>query len=216
MSQQSLKKRSGISRPARRLPQKSRREESPAAGRLAPLIQRGASLGKGRKPGGGERGPVIRRMALLAALATAVLAGGCLDALERDNGGSGQGGIIARVEGIGTGGSESGAATNGAHIALPAGLVAFRAIVSGPGIEPALQADFDATATEGRIEQVPAGNDRTLTVQALDEAERVPFQGQVTGITIIAGRVFDAGTITLGIALPLNWDQGRWDQANWQ
>ncbi len=56
---------------------------------------------------------------------------------------------------------------------------------------------FECEAGQGSVTGVPAGNNRTLVVNAGDESGQVIFQGQQGDLTIQSGQTTDAGTITL-------------------
>ena len=66
-----------------------------------------------------------------------------------------------------------------------ASVVTVRAIVSASDMDT-MQQDFAASAGSGVIEAVPAGSDRTLTLEGLDAAGTLLFQGSVSGITVVA------------------------------
>ncbi len=64
--------------------------------------------------------------------------------------------------------------------------------MSGPGMEN-VQGDFPASAGKGTVNGIPAGADRTLTFHGLDSDGIIAYEGNITGITIIAGQTTDAG-----------------------
>ncbi|MDH4246186.1 MAG: Ig-like domain-containing protein [Deltaproteobacteria bacterium] len=78
----------------------------------------------------------------------------------------------------------------------PAGLVTLRASVSGADMATLTQ-DFPISAGGGEIVDVPAGSNRTLTMQALNDSGAVLYEGQRTGLSITAGGTTDAGALTL-------------------
>jgi len=82
------------------------------------------------------------------------------------------------------------------HKVAPAGVVTVRAIVTGPGMGN-IQQDFAASAGNGTISNVPAGTNRSLTIQGLDSGGTVTHEGTVSNITVNAGQNTSAGLITM-------------------
>jgi len=107
---------------------------------------------------------------------------------------AGTGSIIVRAEwpdeGSGALNAES------IHRTAPAGVVTVRVIISAPDMTT-MQQDFQASAGSGTITGVPAGTNRTVTLQGLDSGGTVIYEGTVTNITVTAGQTTDAGTIIM-------------------
>ncbi len=110
--------------------------------------------------------------------------------------GQGTGAIVAKLDW----GATAKAAIKAASSA-PAGVVTVRITITGPGINPALQKDFAVADGSGTMDGVPAGTDRTLTVQGLDGSGTVAYQGTAANLTVQAGQTTDAGTITMNAAV---------------
>ena len=84
----------------------------------------------------------------------------------------------------------------GSHFVAPPSVVTMRAIVSGADMDTVTQ-DFAASANSGQIDAIPVGTNRTVTLQGLDGAGVPIFGGSISGITVTAGEVTPAGTVTL-------------------
>ncbi|MHC4639736.1 MAG: hypothetical protein ACYTBV_19895, partial [Planctomycetota bacterium] len=80
--------------------------------------------------------------------------------------------------------------------AAPAGVVTVRVIVSGPGMTD-MQQNFIASVGSGTVTGVPAGPDRTVTLQGLDSIGTITHEGSVSNITVIAGQTANAGTVVM-------------------
>jgi hypothetical protein len=88
--------------------------------------------------------------------------------------------------------------------ALPPDVINVKIIVSGPGISPPIESPLiDVTAGTGTLSGIPAGVNRTVTVQGLNASGTVVlYQGTKSNITINAGQTTDAGIITMVDVLP--------------
>jgi hypothetical protein len=84
----------------------------------------------------------------------------------------------------------------GRYSHLPAEVVTVRGIISAPDIAD-VSKDFAASLGQGTISNVPAGSDRTLTLQGLDTAGTVLYEGVTTGITVVGGQTTDAGPVQM-------------------
>ncbi|MCH7478968.1 MAG: hypothetical protein IIA14_12825, partial [SAR324 cluster bacterium] len=72
------------------------------------------------------------------------------------------------------------------------GAETMRAMVSAPDMAT-LQQDYDFALGQGEIQNVPAGENRTLVLQVLNSGDAIISEGITTGITVIAGLVSDSG-----------------------
>ena len=75
---------------------------------------------------------------------------------------------------------------------LPSSARTVRVRINAPDMNN-IEKDFAASAHRGRIEGVPAGRDRTLTVQALDSQGGILASCEKGGLLIEAGRTTQAG-----------------------
>jgi formylglycine-generating enzyme required for sulfatase activity len=82
------------------------------------------------------------------------------------------------------------------YATLPDTVTTIRGIVSGADMSDC-QKDFDVSLRSGVIDNIPAGSNRTVTMQGLDSAGSILYQGVATSITIAAGQTTDAGTIEM-------------------
>ena len=83
---------------------------------------------------------------------------------------------------------------------VPAGVSTIRAIVSAADIATPISVDIAVTAGDsgtGQVSGVPVGTGRTLTIQGLDPAGTVLFDGVVTGISVTAGQTTDVGNVVM-------------------
>ncbi|MDD2366590.1 MAG: PKD domain-containing protein [Desulfuromonadaceae bacterium] len=76
------------------------------------------------------------------------------------------------------------------------GVVTVRIIVSGTGFSD-IQKDFPAVDTGGVIDEVPAGGGRTLKAHGLNSNGVVIYQGEISNITVQAGKLTDIGVIEM-------------------
>lgn len=63
--------------------------------------------------------------------------------------------------------------------------------ISGPGIEEPLVGEFPGDATDGVIEGVPAGKDRVIEVEAINEDDWTLRQGEEEGVKVNGGSTAD-------------------------
>ncbi|PIU56148.1 MAG: hypothetical protein COS89_06320 [Deltaproteobacteria bacterium CG07_land_8_20_14_0_80_38_7] len=61
--------------------------------------------------------------------------------------------------------------------------------ITGPDIESPVTAEFDGNATEGRVDNVPAGKDREIFVYAKNPNNKIIRQGETSGVSIKGGSV---------------------------
>ncbi|MEI6209707.1 MAG: DUF1566 domain-containing protein [Desulfuromonadales bacterium] len=91
--------------------------------------------------------------------------------------------------------------------AAPVGVSKVRIVVSGPGITPDLQNDFDTTQypNGGAVNSVPAGTGRIITANGLDAADNVIYTGTTSPstVTVVAGQVSSTVTITVWPIAPV-------------
>jgi hypothetical protein len=129
-------------------------------------------------------------MKLFIALALVLMAAGCGGGTDSS---------------VGSGSDDTGATmaklvwsddTSAKSVSAPAGVVTVRIIVSGTGMSD-VQKDFAAAASQGTVDNIPAGSSRTVTAKGLNTSGVVIAQGAVSNITIVAGQTTDAGTITM-------------------
>ena len=80
--------------------------------------------------------------------------------------------------------------------AAPAFVTTVRVIVSGEGISPSISRDFPAAAGQGTVSGVPAGSNRTVTLQGL-VGTLVLYEGSKSGVVVTAGQTSDAGTVVM-------------------
>lgn len=66
-------------------------------------------------------------------------------------------------------------------------VVRYRVTVSGPGIDPAIVAEFPGDATEGVVEGVPPGEGRTVSVKAINPNEATILAGEAGGVEVGGG-----------------------------
>lgn len=83
--------------------------------------------------------------------------------------------------------------------ALPMGVVALRVEITGPDMGKKTQKFEDLEPAGGSIvvTGVPAGDDRTITLDGLDAGDDVCFRGTKTGITVLADQNNECGTILM-------------------
>jgi len=83
------------------------------------------------------------------------------------------------------------------YSSIPTTVKTIRGVVSGSNMTT-IQKDNDVSDGKGKIDNIPAGSNRTLTLQGLDSADVIIYQGEISSITITAGQTADAGTIVMG------------------
>lgn len=127
---------------------------------------------------------VFYRVCSLALLAGVLLAG----CGGKENAQSG--GISAEVIWPNT--SQAGSATQTmlapgktGNAVAAAGVVNMRFVVTGADMAT-VESIFPAADGTGTIGSIPAGADRTLTIEALDSGDSVLYEGNATGITVVA------------------------------
>jgi len=104
-------------------------------------------------------------------------------------------------------------ATSKSVAAVPATVATIRVIISASDMT-AVKKVFDASAGSGTIDGVPVGTGRTVTVEALDANGSITHKGAANGITVVAGKAADAGTITMNTTgVSMNMAQTLSDQA---
>lgn len=83
--------------------------------------------------------------------------------------------------------------------ALPTGVVSLRVEVTGPNMGNKSQKFSDLTPDGGSIvvTGVPAGTDRTITLEGLDAGDTALFRGTASGITVVADQNNECGTILM-------------------
>jgi len=84
----------------------------------------------------------------------------------------------------------------------------YRVSVAGPGIEGELVSEFSGDATEGVIEGVPAGGDRIVTVQALNDNRVRVREGEAEGVSIDGGATADVEVTLESVPLFINLAEG--------
>ena len=63
---------------------------------------------------------------------------------------------------------------------------------------------WNCSAHAGTIENVPEGSNRKVVVLGKDSSGEIIYQGETTGIDVIAGQTTNAGEITVSSAIPAN------------
>ena len=97
--------------------------------------------------------------------------------------------------------------------ALPSTVKTIRIIVSATGMT-SVQQNFDATTGSRTISGIPAGIGRTVTAEAVDSTGSITHKGACNDITVVAGKITDAGTITMNTTgVSMNMAQTLSDQA---
>lgn len=79
---------------------------------------------------------------------------------------------------------------------MPSSLQTMRFIVTGSDMAT-VQKDFVASAGSGTVSGIPAGTNRTLTLQGFDSTGAKLYEGTQTGITVVAGQTSSAGAINM-------------------
>lgn len=115
------------------------------------------------------------------------------------SGGGATGGIVAQVTGPSTDGLSLPSGSKASHIPTASQVTTVRVTVSAADISPSIEQDFTPDTVDAEIPDVPAGTDRTVTVEGLNAGGTAIFTGEETGITVVAGQVTDVGTIILSI-----------------
>ena len=117
--------------------------------------------------------------------------------LDQDSQESGIGSIVAKLVWIQDVEEKDKSVVNSPeYAAIPSTVTTIRGIVSGPDMST-IEKDNDVSEGKGRIDNIPAGSGRSLTLQGLDSNGSVEYQGEATSITITVGQVSDVGTITM-------------------
>ena len=80
---------------------------------------------------------------------------------------------------------------------LPPSLATVMMTVSAADISPSISQSFAAAARAGQVNNVPAGTNRTLTLQGYNAGSQLLYQGSVGSITVDPGIVTDAGDVTM-------------------
>ena len=70
-------------------------------------------------------------------------------------------------------------------------IVSYRVTISGEGIDSPIAAEFDGSATGGRIDGVPVGSNRQVTVEAVNPNSLVIRQGETAGVEIEGGKIVE-------------------------
>lgn len=78
----------------------------------------------------------------------------------------------------------------------PAGVATVRFVVSGPSMTT-MQQDFLASAGSATMPGIPVGIGITFTAQGLDSNNNLIYQGSKFGLSVTAGQVTNAGTISM-------------------
>jgi len=78
----------------------------------------------------------------------------------------------------------------------PVGVSTVRMSVAGPGMST-ISKDFAASAGTGSIDNVPVGNDRSITFQGLDTGSTIIYQSTLTNVTLVQGQTYNCGTVTM-------------------
>lgn len=125
------------------------------------------------------------RMVLLLALALALagILGAC-----KELGPDRSGGMSARLI---RGSSQP---TN--SLTLDPSITTLRATVSASDMED-VTTDFSVATTDGVVQNIPAGSNRTLVVRGLDASENIIMEGITCGITVSSGQTADAGAVIM-------------------
>ncbi len=90
----------------------------------------------------------------------------------------------------------------------PAGVTRIRFIVSGSDITSPIQRTFSSASGSGTIDKIPAGTNRTLTAEALNETGSITHKGSANNIAVRAGQTTNAGTITMNtVGVSMNMAQ---------
>ena len=63
----------------------------------------------------------------------------------------------------------------------------YRVVVSGPGLNPPREASFSGDAKDAVMEGVPAGKDRTVTVEAFNLRDQMIWKGETGNLIIQSG-----------------------------
>ncbi len=88
-------------------------------------------------------------------------------------------------------------AANGTALAtMPIAVVTVRATIDAADMD-AVTKDFTASANSGVIDGIPAGTGRSLTLNGLNSANTVIFEGAASGITVTAGQATAPVTVVM-------------------
>jgi hypothetical protein len=130
------------------------------------------------------------------ALALAMLLAACADGPASEGAGH-TGSVVAHAVWPAPGSYSLPASGAGAQpMVAPPGVTTMRAIVSGAGMSNVVRS-FAASAGSGVIGDVPAGLDRTLTLEGRDGSGNVLFQGINSGLSVLVGQTTDAGVVNM-------------------
>lgn len=104
-----------------------------------------------------------------------------------------------------------------ADVCTDNGISEIRATVENSSSTVVASGSWACTAYQGTLSSVPAGSGMTLTVVGYVGGSG-DWQGQVTGITVVADQITNAGTIVMTPVSPgtliwgeTNWGEGVWD-----
>jgi|SRR6185369_7301893 len=139
--------------------------------------------------------PILRSFFLFAALMFMVAGCGGSGSSMSSTPNDGTGALTAKLVWNDKSGS-----SRGKVLALPVGVVNVRITVSA-GTGPAMSnvvGTFTAVSGGGTLSGIPAGSGRTVKAEGLDGSDTALCQGTVS-VDIIAGKVNDAGTITMSL-----------------
>ena len=92
--------------------------------------------------------------------------------------------------------------TVGPGTTLPADLVTVRLIVTGTDILDPIIGVYTASTRTGTVSGVPAGSDRTVTVQGLNISDEVIYEGILTNVLVESGSVTQVTITAIEIVLP--------------
>lgn len=84
----------------------------------------------------------------------------------------------------------------------------YRVSITGPGLEGRLMADFPGDADEGVIENIPAGDDRLIVVQALNGQDLKIREGETDGVRIPGGSMAEVDVVLEAVPIFVNLRDG--------
>jgi hypothetical protein len=88
-------------------------------------------------------------------------------------------------------------------------IVSYRVTITGDGIESPIVSEFDGSVTEGRIDGVPVGSNRKITVDAINPNSLIIRQGETAGVEIAGGEIAKADVTLESVPIFTNIADGN-------
>jgi hypothetical protein len=88
-------------------------------------------------------------------------------------------------------------------------IVNYQILITGPGIKTSITTTFDGTATSGKVDGIPAGENREVIVTAINPNQMTIRQGEASGVKIIGGQTTDIDITLESVPIFTNLTDGN-------